>query len=169
MSNFLKTSCETEVQLAFPGSSDELSPGASAAGATSVLTAPDTCSTAVECSANPAAGLTTRISKIKVALVIGYNGSRFNGLQRNPGQFTIEDVIEDAVCVPDESLLQCIFFSDSFVPGSKSAVFQSATIAISTKSAGLGPQGQTKGCMRREMLFPLRCLRLASSLKTVRR
>lgn len=41
----------------------------------------------------------TRISKIKVALVIGYNGSRFAGLQRNPGQFAIEDVLEDAVYV----------------------------------------------------------------------
>jgi hypothetical protein len=41
----------------------------------------------------------TRISKIKVALVIGYNGSRFGGLQRNPGQFAIEDVLEDAVYV----------------------------------------------------------------------
>ena len=41
----------------------------------------------------------TRIGKIKVALVIGYNGSRFAGLQRNPGQFAIEDVLEDAVCV----------------------------------------------------------------------
>ncbi len=42
---------------------------------------------------------TTRISKIKVALVVGYNGSRFGGLQRNPGQFSIEDVLEEAVCV----------------------------------------------------------------------
>jgi hypothetical protein len=41
----------------------------------------------------------TRMSKIKVALVLGYNGSRFNGLQRNPGQLTIEDVLEEAVCV----------------------------------------------------------------------
>jgi hypothetical protein len=40
----------------------------------------------------------TRISKIKAALVLGYNGSRFNGLQRNPGQSTIEDVVEEAVC-----------------------------------------------------------------------
>jgi hypothetical protein len=40
----------------------------------------------------------TRMSKIKVALVLGYNGSRFNGLQRNPGQLTIEDVLEEAVC-----------------------------------------------------------------------
>ena len=39
----------------------------------------------------------TRMSKIKVALVLGYNGSRFGGLQRNPGQFTIEDVVEEAV------------------------------------------------------------------------
>ena len=36
----------------------------------------------------------TRISKIKVALVISYNGPRFAGLQRNPGQFAM-----DAVCV----------------------------------------------------------------------
>jgi hypothetical protein len=39
----------------------------------------------------------TRMSKIKVALVVGYNGSRFGGLQRNPGQFSIEDVLEEAV------------------------------------------------------------------------
>jgi hypothetical protein len=39
----------------------------------------------------------TRISKIKAALVLGYNGSRFSGLQRNPGQYTIEDVVEEAV------------------------------------------------------------------------
>lgn len=50
----------------------------------------------------------TRISKIKAALVLGYNGSRFNGLQRNPGQSTIEDVVEEAVCV---ALIFCIIIS----------------------------------------------------------
>ena len=35
--------------------------------------------------------------KARVALIVGYNGSGFNGSQKNPGVRTVEDEIEKAL------------------------------------------------------------------------
>ncbi|KAI8091188.1 pseudouridine synthase [Gilbertella persicaria] len=52
--------------------------------------------------ANPDQVQTTRVEprlpKKKVALLIGFNGSRYQGMQANPGAQTIESVLFDALC-----------------------------------------------------------------------
>ncbi len=106
-----------------------------------------------------------RISKIKVALVIGYNGSRFGGLQRNPGQFAIEDVLEEAVYI-DPLYTRMPHHSLTLVPVIKPGASRRATIETFTKSAGQGRLEPTKACMPRATSCHSRCLRHASSLTT---
>jgi hypothetical protein len=108
----------------------------------------------------------TRMSKIKVALVLGYNGSRFGGLQRNPGQLTIEDVLEEAVCVDPFFLHR---FSLSSPPGTKPEASQIATTTISTRSAGQEQPGPIKAFTPLAMLFRLKCSHRASSSLTDQR
>ncbi len=107
----------------------------------------------------------TRISKIKVALVIGYNGSRFGGLQRNPGQFAIEDVLEEAVYI-DPLSTRILHLPLTLAPVIKPGASRRATIETFTKSAGQGRLELTKACMPRATSCHSRCLRHASSLTT---
>ena len=154
-------------------------PAVAGTDSSTALTAPNESATKLVADA-------TRISKVKVALVIGYNGSRFGGLQRNPGQFAIEDVLEDAVCVGPcfsfgfgygfvrgpcrcatnyVAFVYCLTFFSAIKLGES----QSATIETFTKSAGPGQPGRTKACMPREMSCPSKCSRHASSSKTGQR
>ena len=54
-----------------------------------------------------AMGLTWK--KERVAIVFGYIGARFQGLQRNPGAFTVEDEIEGAIFRAGGISSECYF------------------------------------------------------------
>ncbi len=107
----------------------------------------------------------TRISKVKVALVLGYNGSRFNGLQRNPGQLTIEDVLEEAVYSPRPIHRSSFAFYHrsalTFPSDTKPVALLTATTTTFTRSAGRGRPGRTKACTPLATSFRSRCSRLA--------